>query len=99
MYDNYKPDVTYSLKGEFLGKQSGIMYSVTDNRIYIFNQNELLGIYQYKTTPSGFIRKKNRITAEPYLLVKANLEESERIDILRLAMVGLCFKNISERYH
>jgi hypothetical protein len=88
----------FALLGEFLGKKSAIIFNSDENRLYIFDQYDLKGIYQITKPPSPLVRKKKRIVVQPYLLVKENLTGYERMDVLRLAMIGLRMKSAIVNY-
>lgn len=88
----------FACKGEFLGKVSVLLYNTAENRMYIFRQDELLGICQFAKIPSPFVRKKKRVYVQPYLLVKTGIAASERTDVIRLAITGKRFKNAVESY-
>jgi hypothetical protein len=88
----------FALLGEFLGKKSTLIFNSDDNRLYIFDQYDLKGIYQITKPPSPLVRKKKRIVVQPYLLVKENLTGYERMDVLRLAMIGLRMKSAIVSY-
>ncbi len=80
----------FALVGEFTGKACAILFNTTENRIYIFKENNLSGIYQCQNPPKVTLSKKKRKpAAQPYLLVGTELTAWDRVDILRLAMVGL----------
>lgn len=88
---NYKD---FALLGEFLGKESAILYSSKENMFYLFAGNQLLGKYQcQKPKPLISCTRKERKVIQPYLLVNHKLGKWERVDILRLTMVGLRMKN------
>lgn len=90
----------FALLGQFNGKESGILFNSNDTRIYIFTGNELSGIYDCQKPPHQLtFNKKKRKFIQPYLLVNHNLTEWERMDILRLAMVGLRMKSAIESYY
>jgi len=87
----------FALIGQFTGKESGILFNSADNRIYIFNGNDLSGLYQCQKPPEFKLSKKKRKPfAQPYLLVNHSLTAWERIDILRLAMEGIRMKSSIE---
>jgi len=87
----------FALIGEFTGKACAVLFNTTDNRIYIFKENKLSGMYQCQYPPKVTLSKKKRKPAlQPYLLVDAELTAWERMDILRLAMVGLRLKSAIE---
>lgn len=89
----------FALLGKFNGNESCILYNSKDNRIYLFSGNDLSGIYQcQKPPPQITFNKKKRKVVHPYLLVNNKLTEWERVDILRLAMVGVRMKNAIENY-
>jgi hypothetical protein len=89
----------FALLGKFNGNESCILFNSKDNRIYLFSGNDLSGIYQcQKPPPQITFNKKKRKVAQPYLLVNDKLTEWERMDILRLAMVGVRMKNAIENY-
>ena len=70
-----------------------MIYNSAENRMYIFRQKELLGICQYAKIPSPLVRKKKRVYVQPYLLVNREMPVPDRIDVLRLAILGKQFKN------
>ena len=70
-----------------------MIYNSAENRMYIFRQTELLGICQYDKIPSPLVRKKKRVYVQPYLLVNKEMAAPDRIDVLRLAIMGKRFKN------
>jgi len=89
----------FGLHGEFNGNISSIFYNSNNNRIYLFTGNELTGIFQcQKPPPQILFNKKKRKIAQPYLLVNNKLTAWDRMDILRLAMVGLRIKNVIINY-
>ncbi len=101
----YPPDQEYSLVnyqefallGEFTGKESSIYYNSISDRIYIFSDQGLKGIFQCQPPPpQNLFKKKKRIPPQPYLLADNSLTAWERIDLLRLAMVGLRMKSAIE---
>ena len=89
---NFNPN-DFALLGEFLGIKSIMIYNSAENRMYIFRQKELLGICQYAKIPSPLVRKKKRVYVQPYLLVNREMPVPDRIDVLRLAILGKQFKN------
>lgn len=90
----------FALLGELAGNKSVILYNIENNRIYLFSGNGLTGIYQCQKPPPqiAFGRKKRRVSPQPYLLVNNELSHWERMDLLRLAMVGLRMKNAIENF-
>ncbi len=89
----------FALVGEFTGKKYGILFNSTENRIYIITSDEISGIYQCQKPPQLKLSKKKRKPfAQPYLLVNTRLTSWERMDILRLAMLGLRMKSAVESY-
>jgi len=89
----------FALAGEFTGKKYGILFNSPQNRIYIITGDEISGIYQCQKPPQLKLSKKKRKPfVQPYLLVNIKLAAWERMDILRLAMVGLRMKSAVESY-
>ena len=88
----------FALLGELAGNKSVIVYNIENNRIYLFSRNVLTGIFQCQKPPPqiAFGKKKRRVSPQPYLLVNNELSHWERMDLLRLAMVGLRMKNAIE---
>ena len=81
----------YALYGEFTGKKYAILYNSDEEKIYIFEDSNLYGIYTYDRL--SHIAKKRRLKQpSPSLLVNETLTEDERVDIIRLAMVGQWLK-------
>lgn len=90
----------FALHGQFNGRESVILFNSNDNRLYLYTGNELSGIYECQKPPVQLtFNKKKRKFIQPYLLVNHNLTEWERMDILRLAMVGLRMKSAIESYY
>jgi hypothetical protein len=90
----------FALLGQFNGKESSVLFNSTDNRIYMFTGDELSGIYDCQKPPLQLtFNKKKRKFNQPYLLINLNLSACERMDILRLAMVGLRIKNAIESFY
>jgi hypothetical protein len=79
----------FALKGEFTGREIELLYNTEENRIYLYEGAMIKGIYQCQKPPKVALKKKNRTVYQPYLLVNEKLNEWERMDELRLAMVGL----------
>jgi hypothetical protein len=99
---NSKQNASYNLEfamvGEFTGKKSALLYKPEENRMYIFSEDKLQGIYQFTTPPNPLVRKKKRIHTQPYLLVEKSLTGFERTDVIRLAITGKRFRNAIENY-
>lgn len=79
----------FAMIGEFTGKDLKIVNNTDEDRIYIIKEDTITGIYQIQKPPKMAFKKKNRKVYQPYLLVNDQLSEWERIDVLRLAMVGV----------
>jgi hypothetical protein len=89
----------FALVGEFTGIESCILFNSVDNRIYIYKGDELSGMYQCQKPPQlKLSKKKRKPAAQPYLLINTNLTAWERMDVLRLAMVGLRMKSAIASY-
>jgi len=88
---NYKD---FALLGEFLGKESAVFYNSNENMIYLFTGNQLSGKYQCQKPPSplAFLKRKRKMI-QPYLLMNPAITGWDRVDIIRLAIVGLRMKN------
>ena len=89
----------FALLGELAGNKNVIVYNTDDNRIYLFAGEVLTGIFQCPKPPPqiGFVKKKRKVLPS-YLLVSSNLTQWERMDVLRLVMVGLRMKNAIENF-
>jgi hypothetical protein len=96
----YKPrPITYTfrefgLQGSFTGIETEIIYNSEDERIYLIRNDTMMGIYQCQKPPKMAIKKKNRVFYQPYLLVNKNLTAWERMDVLRLEMIGLRMRRV-----
>jgi hypothetical protein len=89
----------FALLGELAGNKNVIVYNTDDNRIYLFTGELLTGIFQcQKPPPQIAFGKKKRKVSPTYLLLNANHTQWERMDVLRLAMVGLRMKNAMENF-
>ncbi|MEI8049159.1 MAG: hypothetical protein WCI92_17385 [Bacteroidota bacterium] len=87
----------FALLGQFTGKESAIFYNFDQGRIYVFSEDELWGILQFPKQSQWSMNKKKRNSHQPYLLANSNLSAWERMDVLRLSMVGMRIKLAIEK--
>jgi hypothetical protein len=80
----------FAFYGKYLDVESVIFYNHDLQRAYLFEENELRGIYQHGK--SGEI-SSNAKAAEPMLLLKTNLSEDVQLHFLLLALVSQWFKD------
>lgn len=79
----------------FLNEEITIVYSAVNDRIYLFNSNDLVALYHPEKWK--FLVRKNK-EESPFLLVKEDLEENARIRLLVLSMLSQWFMNVIHLY-
>ncbi len=84
-----KQTAEFSFWGELRDLEFAILFNSDENKIYIFNDQGLTGIYIYDKLQT-FVKKKKRV--QPYLQMFTGSNQG-RMDCLRLAMTGQAFKD------
>lgn len=84
----FSGEIEFALWGDFDGRERQILFKKDENRIYLFNDNQLIGYYQ----PEKFIKTgRNKMLQQPMLLARKSLNEDEKNEWLLLSAVSQWF--------
>lgn len=85
----------FAIYCNLLDEKVSIIYSAAEDRIYLFNGDNLVGVYHPEKRK--FLARKNK-EDNPFLLVKENLNENERIRLLVLSTFSQWVMNVIYLY-
>jgi hypothetical protein len=88
---NRSNGIDYAIRGKFSGYDFMIIHNGKENKVWIFFDSSLTGMFQTDQQNLMVISKKKRIV--PYLLISRETE-SDRRDIIRMAFLGKTLNSI-----
>jgi hypothetical protein len=83
----------YAIVGEFRGKESAVFYNSAVNKVYIIEESSLDGELLLE---SDLMNIKRKDQVELKLLAQGIIDKDKRNDLLRLAMLGVWMRTLTQ---